>query len=300
MTFVNITVRATDTVGGISHVLLSVWGPGGQAIATETRSISPALSDVATSFSFTVPDSLTIGSSITVTAGADDTGNQSAVPVTINLTVVDTTAPAVSITAPAPQTPYNYGDTITLSIHATDKVGVSRIRYATSGAFVSSAFRDISPSSTSSDVTFTIPVPFGTASSELRVNAYATDAAGLEGAAAPLDLIITNADITPPATRVTAVAAPGNSPSTTVTYEITAGLADLDHVELYFRRNGIGTFNRYTDAVTAIRKASILPISGSSGTITFDSTRMGGDGNYEFYSVGVDKAGNGSRHRYRT
>jgi hypothetical protein len=289
---VSVTVRATDAVGGVSRVVLSVREPGGQAVATETRQISPALQDVASPFTFKVPDNLAIGSILTVTAGAEDTGNQSALPVAINLTVVDTTAPIVSITSPAPQTPYNYGDTITVSVHAEDLVGVSRISYVTSGAFVSSASRDIAPSSSYSDATFTISVPFGATSSELRITASALDLNGNKGISIPTEVIITSADITPSATRVMSVAAPGAGPSTSVTYEVTSGLSDLDHVELYFRRNGIGTFNRYTDADHGNPDGKYLPTSGNSGSITFDSTKMGGDGTYEFYSVGVDKAGN--------
>ena len=34
------------------------------------------------------------------------------------------------------------------------------------------------------------------------------------------------------------------------------------------------------------------PQSGNTGTISFDSTRMGSDGDYEFYTIGVDLAGN--------
>ncbi|HIJ86427.1 MAG TPA: hypothetical protein HPP97_01945 [Desulfuromonadales bacterium] len=289
---VSVAVRATDAVGGVSRVLFAATGADGQIIATETRSISPASQDVATSFSFIVPDSLVIGSNVAVTAGAGDTGNQSASPATINLTIGDTTAPVVSITAPTTQTPYNYGDTITLTVHATDRIGVGSIRYATSGAFTVTGVKTLTPASANADATFTVTVPFGTAGSELRINAYASDASGNEGAAAPLDLIITTADITPPATTVTAVAHPGSSPATTVTYVVTEGLSDLDHVELYFRRNGIGTFNRYTDADNGNPEGKYLPQSGNSGTMTFNSTKMGGDGSFEFYTIGVDKAGN--------
>ena len=35
-----------------------------------------------------------------------------------------------------------------------------------------------------------------------------------------------------------------------------------------------------------------FPENGTMGTILFDSTKMGGDGTYEFYTVGVDVAGN--------
>lgn len=287
---ITISVKGTDAVGGVSSVILSVTGPGG-LISTDTHQIAPSL-DVTTNFIFTVPDSLAIGVPITVTAGAIDTGNNQAQPATITLNVVDTTLPVVAISAPSPQTPYNYGDAITLTVHATDRVGVSSIRYAANGAFNSTGSKDIVPSVTSGDASFTINVPFGAASPNLMITAYASDEAGNEGSSAPVNVIITNADITPPVTNVTAVANPGSNPSTTVTYQIADGLADLDHVELLFRRNGIGTFNRYTDADRGYADGKYLPQSGATGTITFDSTKMGGDGSYEFYSVGVDIAGN--------
>jgi len=288
---VPVTVRATDAVGGVASITLTVTGPGG-TLFSETRSVSASL-DVSTVFNFTVPDTLAIGSSFSVSADAVDTGHHPAPTATTSLNVVDTTAPVVTITAPATQTPYNYGDKITLTVHATDRVGVSRIRYATSGAFVTSGSQDIVPASSTADASFTITVPFGTAGPALGIVAYASDPSGNEGSTASLSVIITGADIIPPATRVTAVAAPGSNPSTTVTYQVTDGLADLDHVELYFRRNGIGTFNRYINPDPGYPAGgNYLPQSGATGTITFDSTKMGGDGSYEFYSVGVDKAGN--------
>ena len=288
---VSVAVRGTDAVGGVTRIILSATGPGG-LITTDTHQIAPSSLDVTTNFTVTVPDSLAIGSGFTISATAVDTGNNSALPATITLNVVDTTVPLVAITAPSPQTPYNYGDTVTLTVHATDRVGVNRIRYAASGAFSSTGTKDIAPAVTSGDASFTITVPFGAASPNLTIVAYASDAAGNEGASAPVNVIITNADITPPVTNVTAVANPGSNPSTTVSYQITDGLADLDHVELYFRRNSIGTFNRYTDADHGYADGKYLPQSGNTGTITFDSTKMGGDGSYEFYSVGIDKAGN--------
>ena len=233
-----------------------------------------------------------IGGTLTLIATANDTGNNQAQSTTVTLTVVDTTPPQVTITAPAAQTPYNYGDTVTLAINAADAVGITSIGYETSGAFVSSGSKAITPSTSSANATFTIQIPYGTASSQLRIAAYATDPNGNRGTSTPQDVIITSADITPPATKVTTVANPGSSAVTTVTYQVSDGLADLDHVELYFRRSGIGTFNRYTDADNGNPNGSYKPLSGAGGVISFDSTKTGGDGSYEFYSIGVDKAGN--------
>lgn len=287
---VSVSVRATDAVGGgVNRITLIASGAGGDFF-TETHQFQ-AILDTTTVFNFTVPDTLPIGSSITVTAGAVDTGNNQAQGASITLNVVDTTAPVVTITAPAPQTPYNYGDKITLSVHATDRVGVSRIRYVTSGAFVTSGSQELTPASTG-DATFTITVPFGTNGPSLGIVAYASDPSGNEGASTPMSVIITSADITAPVTKITSVSNPGSGTTTTLTYQVTDGLSDLDHVEIFFRRNGLGTFNRYFDPDRGYPDGKYLPQSGAVGTLTFDSTKMGGDGTYEFYSVGVDKAGN--------
>ena len=90
---------------------------------------------------------------------------------------------------------------------------------------------------------------------------------------------------------VRAVSTPSGT-TATVTYRVTDGLSDLDHVELYFRKDGIGTFNRYTRADAGNPQGRFTPQSGATGTILFDSIRMDGDGQYEFYTVGVDTAGN--------
>ena len=71
---------------------------------------------------------------------------------------------------------------------------------------------------------------------------------------------------------MTDVAAPGANASTTITYVVTSGLTDLDDVELYFRRNGIGTFNRYTDADNGNPEGKFAPQVGNTGTI-FDSQK---------------------------
>ena len=169
-------------------------------------------------------------------------------------------------------------------------MGISEIRYETTGALTEFGSENI-PGFQPAGTSFSFVVPYGISNPDVTIHAYATDTQGNEGAAIPVDIILTDADITPPETIVTAVADPENNAITVVTYEVTAGLEDLDHVALYFRRNGIGTFNRYTGAL-GDESGEYYPESGDHGTIAFDSTRMGGDGFYEFYTVGVDIAGN--------
>jgi large repetitive protein len=244
------------------------------------------------SVSFTVPAEATPGTVLRIEAIATDTGGQTSAPVaTVELTIVDQTAPVVSITAPIAQTAYNFGDAIEVAVTASDAVGVAAIRIATTGALTLADQAPIDPAQTSASATFTLTVPAGTPGAELRLLAYASDAAGNEGAAIPVDVVLTGADITPPATEVTAVSDPGNGALVQVGYQVTDGRSDLAHVELYFRRNGIGTFNRYTGPL-GDGDGRFAPPAGTAGTISFDATRMGGDGAYEFATVGVDLAGN--------
>ena len=283
---IGVTVRAQDAVGGVTGITITASG----AVSDSRQvAVSPAANDAVRSVSFTVPGTAAIGSTLRLEAAATDTAGHSAPVAVVTLTVVDQTAPTVSITAPAPQTPYNFGDHILVQVTAADAVGVASLRVATTGALTLADQSQVQPAATPASATFTLTVPPGTPGTELRLLAFARDAAGNEGAAIPVDVILTGADITPPATVATAASAPGTS--TQVSYTITEGLTDLAHVELWFRRNGLGTFNRYTGA-DGTGNGEFPSPGGATGSIAFDATRMGGDGNYEFATVGVDLAGN--------
>jgi len=284
-----VTVRAQDAFGGVKNISLEV---SGETSYSETKQIAPASLDVTRSFTFSVSPTAVVGGTVTVTARAEDTSGNLSLPASILLQVVDRTAPTVSITQPAQQTAYNYGDTVHISVSAVDAVGVVQIRYQTTGALTYSGIQTITPGAQSAEAHFSFTIPYGVTDPQVRIQAYARDAQGNEGAAAPVDIILTDADITPPETRIVSAADPGAGPATTLTYEVLSGLADLDYVLLYFRRNGIGTFNLYTNAEGGYPEGKYFPQNGNIGTIVFDSTKMGGDGTYEFYTVGVDKAGN--------
>jgi hypothetical protein len=288
---VSISIRATDEVGGVTRIFLRVLDPAGKTIPTEDHAIQPAALDVTRTVTFTVPINAVLGGSIAVTAGAEDTGGKLASPVTINLPVADKTAPTVSIKAPANQAAYNYGHVVRLRVTAEDAVGVAKVRYEVTGAFTLSGTQDIMPAQPSTDTSFNITIPNGVGANA-TIQAFAADEANNERASAPVDIVITGADVTSSETFISAIADPGSSSSAVVTFEVAAGLEDLDHVELYFRRNGIGTFNRYTDSDNGNPEGRFFPASGSTGMILFDSTKMGGDGAFEFYTVGVDTTGN--------
>ncbi len=285
---VQVVVRAQDAIGGVVWVRLTASGEEG---FVETRPVAPPSSSTEQTFTLRVGDDAAIGGSISLRAEAQDTGGRTSAPAEITLAVVDTTAPAVSIQAPAPASVFNYGAPIPLTIAASDAVGVTQIRYETAGAEAFSGAEVVAPAQSLAAASFSLVVPHGPLGAELVIRAFARDEAGNEGRAADVRIQLTGADITAPETRVTSVTA-SSGPSAAVEYEVTAGLDDLDHVQLYFRRSGIGTFNRYTDAANGNPDGKFAPSASGSGTIAFDATRMGGDGEFEFFTVGVDRAGN--------
>ena len=216
-------------------------------------------------------------------------------PVTVQVIVdtgADTDPPEVTVTEPEAGSLYGYGDTVTIVIEAEDDRGVTEIRYQTTGALDFGESETIDPPARRASATFHFDVPYGVQETDVWIHGYATDIAGNEGESAPVYIELTAGDTIPPETEGTTASNPESGRTTRVSYRVTSGLDDLDHVELFFRPEGHGTFNRYTDAPGGNERGWYHPDSSGQGSVLFDSTRMGGDGRYEFYTVGVDIAGN--------
>ena len=285
---VSVSVQATDSVGGITGLYIE---SSVETMYSDYHQVSPPALSITHPFAFSVANDAVVGGVIPVTVWAiDGSGNTSTLS-EITLRVVDETAPAVTISQPDQQAPYNFGDTVEIVIEAEDASDLNEIRFETIGSISESGSQTVS-STDSASVSFSFDVPYGLADPELEIYAYATDIYGNEGMAIPVTIILTDADITPPATIAVEVTDPETSTNTTISYEVLDGMDDLDHIELYFRRNGIGTFNRYTNADAGNPEGHFYPQDGNQGTLVFDSEKMGGDGDYEFYTVGVDIAGN--------
>ncbi len=284
---ITLSVRGTDAPGGVSIFDVDVTG---SATFSEVRVLGTPSVNTIQLFNFNVDANAPISSTIDIDAFTEDTSGGVSPVDSISLTVVDDTPPTVQLLSPVPDTQFNFGDTVTLRVTAQDDVALAEVGFNTSGALVTSD--SIVVSGNDANATLTFDVPFGLTDPDVRITAFARDASGNETDAAPVDILITDADITPPMTEVISVGNPGSSATTTVGYQITDGVADIDHVRLFFRRDGIGTFNRFTDPAGGNPLGEFVPQSGSNGTIEFDSTRMGGDGDFEFFTLGVDAAGN--------
>lgn len=282
---VNVTVNALDPIGGVTKIFLNVTGAVTHA---DNRQISPPAGDATRAFSFTVPTNAPVGGAFTVFAQAQDVGGLTSTIKQITLHVVDTTPPVVNLLSPLPGDAFNSGHTVTVTIAASDNVGVTEVGYVTAGALSQSDSKIISPAVLSTNATFQFIVPPSPPEPDLFIFGVARDAAGNAITSSPVLVELTGADITPPETYVTAVAPP-NGATAVVSYTVLSGMDDLKHVQIYFRRNGRGTFNLYTETEPGTNVLGrYFPQSGTNGTVVFDSTRMGGDGFYEFYSVGVD------------
>lgn len=286
---VTVVAKATDAVGGVKSLAFTA---SGATAASEVRTVTPASGNTTQTFTFVVSSAAPVGETIAVQVVAKDTQEQESAPASLALTVVDETPPAAVLLQPGPDSQYNFGDTVTIEVQGVDAVGVTELRYTAEGGVTSSGSEVVEPAQTAATATFSFVVPHGASDPDVTIRGYARDAAGNEAASAPVRVIITDADITPPETIVTTVSNPGVNASATVSYEILDGASDIAHVELYFRRNGIGTFNRYTDAQGGNPLGEFMPQGTNAGSIVFNSTRMGGDGVYEFFTVGVDEAGN--------
>jgi len=286
---VAVSVRARDATAGVTRVQLSATGA---AVFSAMRQISPPAADTTQIFNFQVYPTATVGSVVQVAAWAADTSGHGSETSRIALVVGDSSAPAVSIVQPPPGSAYGYGDTVPVHVQVADATGVTQVWFHTTGALTLSEARRLSPPAQGSNVVFSFAIPFGVPYPDVTIHAQAWDTLGNQGVAIPVPITISDADITPPATIITAVSNPGAGTTATVSYEVTDGLSDLDHVEIYFRRDGFGTFNRYTDADGGNPLGHYVPQSGTNGTMVFNSLKMGGDGTYEFYSIGEDQYGN--------
>ncbi|MBU0679558.1 MAG: Ig-like domain-containing protein [Verrucomicrobia bacterium] len=286
---VPVSVRAQDPTNGVTRIYLAV---SGATTFTDQRQISPSKKDTTQVFNFTVSSNAPISGVITVRTWAVDTSAHTSTVDSIVLQLGDGTSPQVFISSPIPETAYGYGETVTVVVVASDAVGVKIVRCYATGALSSDETRIYGASVGGTNEVFSISVPFGAPYPDVTLHAEAWDDENNKGTAINVPIVLSDADITPPATEVTAVADPGVGTTATVTYEVTDGLDDLDHVEIYFRRDGYGTFNRYTDADGGNSLGHYDPGGVAVGSLIFDSAKMGGDGTYEFYSIGVDQYGN--------
>jgi hypothetical protein len=199
---VALTVRAVDDVA-VNQVALSF---SGVLSGSDVRTITPAVTP--TTVSFTVPIPLgTPPGGITFSVTARDAAGNASAAVTTSVVVRDNIAPSVQIVSPAVGTSVD-PRSLSVTVGATDNVGVSEISFGASGATSVTETRPITPATTTTSQSFnvpfaTLPVSGGT----LTLTATARDAAGNQGVAAAVTVSVR--DVVPP--QVSQVTPPGGA-----------------------------------------------------------------------------------------
>jgi len=173
---VTVRVDARDPNSGIDRIELAV---SGEVTAGDSESFT-AQSPVQHDFVFDVPAGAAEGGAIDIRVTAYDASRAGNLLFrTETLTVHEENPPQVAISAPPGDTEVRLGETVTVTVEATDvEAGVARIEFSASGGTTAAGGQDIAPptSPAQADFGFTLPDSLlrGT---EIHIDALARDAA---------------------------------------------------------------------------------------------------------------------------
>ncbi|MBS1818371.1 MAG: carboxypeptidase regulatory-like domain-containing protein [Acidobacteria bacterium] len=173
------------------------------------------------------------GGRIKVSAIATDTsGNRGVVPVQAFLTVVADQPPSIAITQPLGTLTPAPGERVSVTVRATDDVGVDQISYSARGSFViDAASVPVSPASTDRTQTFAFNVPADAVPGSLvTIQATARDTAAQSTAAAAIALRVR--DSIAPTIQITGLSsgqrvAPGTRVTAVVSASDTSGIGRI-------------------------------------------------------------------------
>jgi hypothetical protein len=180
-----VSVQASDNVG-VTQIRLA-WS--GVLSGSDTRSLS-GQPGVTASFSVAVPAGTPPGALVLSAVARDGNGNESEAAVR-TVTVLDTTPPSVTITAPAAGAEIDPRQPLEITVRADDPGRIAQVSIGVSGSVSASASRPLPGTETSAVETFSVsftdaPPTGGTAT----ITASARDAAGHTGTAAPVVVAI--------------------------------------------------------------------------------------------------------------
>ncbi|NOZ69601.1 MAG: hypothetical protein GXP46_10270, partial [Deferribacteres bacterium] len=164
------------------------------------------------------------GDTINVSAVATDTSGNRGSSIEGTFTIVEDSAPVVSILSPATGLEADTGSRVEVRVRAEDDLGVTEITYQAIGgeypAF-GSAVTDPVSTPVESDFAFYVPID-ASPGSVITVKASALDTKGQEGRAVPVDVIVK--DATPPSVSITGLTTGEKvKPGDEVTAVVTAG-----------------------------------------------------------------------------
>ncbi|MFN8491312.1 MAG: carboxypeptidase regulatory-like domain-containing protein [Caldilineaceae bacterium] len=171
---ITVSVTAADN-GGVAALDLQTSGAFAQQVH---QVISPTRTSVAAKLLITVPPTVTANALVTVTVRASDGAGNLSQPAAILMKVLDVVKPVVTLTLPNGISQVRQGKAITVTVAATDKVGVTNLGFRTAGAFVQTGTKAINPAQPSATNSFGVQVPLtATVGSSFTVVGTAQDAA---------------------------------------------------------------------------------------------------------------------------
>ena len=248
---VTFTVRAVDNVA----VERITFNASGAVTSTSVQNIEPSTSPVERTFTVALPPDVAPGS-LVLTAEVLDTSGLSSGVAARNVVVQDGAAPAVRIVTPAAGASADPRNPITVTVEATDAIGVTSVTFNAAGVTTVTETRAIDPAATSRNEVFTVtfaapPVAGGS----LTLSATARDAAGNVGQATAvvtvLDIVAPTIVAVTPADGATAV-----DPASSVVVQFSESMdgATVTPANLAITREGVtvaATLVLTTDGRTA-------------------------------------------------
>lgn len=191
------TVSITSPTGGVTGTVMvaasvaDTFGVSGVQFKLDGVNLGAEVTSAPYTVSWNT-STATIGNH-TLTAVARDPGGNTATSAPVTVSVLDVTAPSVSLTAPA-NGATNLSGTVTVSASASDNVGVTSVQFLLDGI-------DLGSPITAAPYTYAWDTSTATAGSH-TLTAVASDAAGNSTTSTAVTVIL--ADVTPPSVSVTA------------------------------------------------------------------------------------------------
>ncbi len=173
-TTATLTATATDNVGVVAVDYVS----DGALTTTGSAPVTPAATTASVSFGIAIPAGTANGGTIAVRARARDAAGNLGNEILLTLTVGDTEAPVLTVTAPTAGAVLNPGQPLVVQASATDDVAVARFVVTAAGVITFSETREITPAATPASATFTIPNTGATPAGDVTITVRALDAAG--------------------------------------------------------------------------------------------------------------------------
>ena len=206
------TIDALSAAGGASVKVGQTATVTATVAAADAASVDFLVNGVvvqtvhARPFVFNLPVAAALAPSFALGARAVDVSGNVGALQTIQILVQPDQPPAVAIVSPAGGTIVHSGSRVTVSVHATDDIGVAQIGFQAVGAATATDAIVVSPASAARDATFQLDVPVDAAGgSTIGLRAAAIDSSGQSSPTATVSVIV--ADTTPPAVHITAPAA---------------------------------------------------------------------------------------------